>query len=199
MLKKLHANRLASRRVMDIVALKTLIEKYFIDNPESLAKGRRTDKSEFEKINTKVLTTLPTWYKDILITYPLVDLEIGIPNDFGDEDLKGKPMSELPLMGLTFISVKEIENRTLKFYPDIKLIDLNFIRIAEDKFGTQEGIFINASEDDPSIRLVFHDMGNTARDVMNASEMLLERFTDIFRYGAKREVKREVDQDWDLE
>jgi hypothetical protein len=173
---------------MDLGVFKILIEKYFTDNAMSFRSGRLTDKIEFEKINRKILKKIPEWYKEILMKYPLVNLEIGVPNDFGDEELKGKPFKELPLMGLTFISAKEIENYALNHFPDYELIALDYIRIAEDKFGTQQGVYINSRENDPSVRLIFHDFGETGKEVLKESELLLEKFTDIFRYGRRRNL-----------
>lgn len=123
---------------MNIEELKRLIDKYFEDNPASLTVARLTDKTEFEQIDKKVVRSIPDWYKDILITYPLVDLEIGIPNDFGDEELAETPFEQLPLMGLTFLSVEGIKECSLRLHPDCELIDLTYIRIAEDKFGSQK-------------------------------------------------------------
>lgn len=176
---------------MNIQLLRTLIDKFFSDNPASRSLGQRTDKEEFDKLDKKVLKNLPDWYRKILIDYPLAGLEIGIPNDFGDEELIGKPLEELPLMGLTFIPVKRIEYSALNLFPDHELIDLNHIRIAEDKFGTQEGIYINSKEDNPSIKLVFHDLGETGKEVLSEAEILLKTFTDIFKYGREREREME--------
>lgn len=176
---------------MDNGVLKYLIEKYLIDNPTSKDEGQATHADEFEKINKKVSNSIPTWYRDALINYPLVGLEVGIPNDFGDEELIGKPLNELPLMGLTFIPVERIEYCSLNLFPDHELIDLGHIRIAEDKFGTQEGIYINVKEENPSIKLVFHDFGETGKEVLKHAEILLDNFTDIFRYGRKRNMDSE--------
>jgi hypothetical protein len=176
---------------MDSGTLRKLIEKYLIDNPTSKNEGQLTNKSEFEKVDKKVLKCIPSWYSDILISYPLVGLEVGIPNDFGDKELLGKPLHELPLMGLTFISVGRIEYCSLNLFPDHKLIDLGHIRIAEDKFGTQEGIYIDIKEDNPSIKLVWHDLGETGKEVLKQAEILMENFTDIFKYGRKRHMDEE--------
>ncbi|TXH30415.1 MAG: hypothetical protein E6Q96_01725 [Cyclobacteriaceae bacterium] len=173
---------------MDNGVLKDLIEKYLIDNPTSKDEGQATHADDFEKINEKVLRSIPTWYRDVLTNYPLVGLEVGIPNDFGDEELIGKPLNELPLMGLTFIPVERIEYCSLNLFPDHELIDLGHIRIAEDRFGTQEGIYINVQEENPSIKLVFHDFGETGKEVLKQAEILLDNFTDIFRYGRKRNM-----------
>ena len=176
---------------MDSRTLRNLIEKYLIDNPTSKKEGQITDRSEFEKVNKKVLKNIPTWYRDILTSYPLVGLEVGIPNDFGDEALIGKPFEELPLMGLTFIPVKRIEHCSLNLFPDHELIDLGHVRIAEDKFGTQEGIYIDINEDNPSVKLVFHDFGETGKDVLKQAEILMDNFTDIFKYGRRRNMGQE--------
>jgi len=173
---------------MDIKNLKTLIDKYFSDNPEARDKGRTTLRTEFENINKKVLRNIPDWYKDILMSYPLVDLEIGIPNDFGQEEYIGKPFEELPLMGLTFISVKRTEYVALNIFPDCELLDLGYLRIAEDKFSTQEGVFINTRDEDPSVHLLFHDFGDNGKEVLESSEKLLDKFTDIFHYGKVRDL-----------
>jgi hypothetical protein len=116
---------------------------------------------------------------------------VGIPNDFGDEELIGRPLEELPLMGLTFISVERIRYCSLNLLPDYELIRMNHIRIAEDKFGTQEGIYIDSKEDNPAVKLVFHDFGESGRDVLREAEILLKSFTDIFKYGRKRELEKE--------
>lgn len=174
---------------MDSSVLKDLIEKYLTDNPASTNEGQVTDRSEFEKIDKRILKSIPTWYRDILTNYPLAGLEIGIPNNFGDKELIGKPFEELPLMGLTFIPVKQIEYSSLNLFPDYELIDLGYIRIAEDKFGTQEGIYINVKEENPSIKLVFHDFGETGKEVLKQAEVLLDNFTDIFKYGRKRNME----------
>ncbi|MCU0430928.1 MAG: hypothetical protein MUF42_13270 [Cytophagaceae bacterium] len=168
---------------MHINDLRKLIKDYFYSNPTT---GRLTTLEEFENLDKKILKTIPDWYKIILMEFPLVDLEIGIPNDFGDEELKGLPFNELPLLGLTFISVKAIEDNTLNYFPDVKLINFNYLRIAEDKYGTQEGIYINYKSSDPEVRLIFHDFGNTGKEVLKKSELLLDRFSDIFKFGKTR-------------
>lgn len=174
---------------MDSSVLKDLIEKYLTDNPPATNEGQVTDRSEFEKIDKRILKSIPAWYRDILTEYPLAGLEIGIPNNFGDKELIGKPFEELPLMGLTFIPVKQIEYSSLNLFPDHELIDLGYIRIAEDKFGTQEGIYINIKEENPSLKLVFHDFGETGKEVLKQAEVLLDNFTDIFKYGRKRNIE----------
>ena len=173
---------------MDIKNLRTLVDKYFGDNPEARDKGRITEKTEFENINTKVLKNIPDWYRDILMSYPLVNQEIGIPNDFGQEEYIGKPFGELPLMGLTFISVKEIEYHALQIFPDCELLDIGCIRIAEDKFSTQEGVFINSREENPSVYLLMHDFGDSGKEVLKNSIKLLDKFSDIFYYGRVRDM-----------
>jgi hypothetical protein len=175
---------------MDIRSLAALIEKYLIDNPTSRAEGRLTNKEEFLKLDPGVLKNIPGWYQDILVNFPLVGLEVGIPNDFGDEELIGRPREELPLMGLTFISVERMAYCTLNLYPDVELVKLNHIRIAEDRFGTQQGIYIDFTEDDPSPKLVFH-IFDTGRDALDEAEILLPTFTDIFKYGKKRNLREE--------
>jgi len=173
---------------MDSRILNDLIEKYLLDNPTSRNEGRVTESSELEKVDKRVLNSIPAWYSDLLTKYPLVGLEVGIPNDFGDEELIGKPFEELPLMGLTFVSVKRMEYCALNLFPDYDLIDLGYIRIAEDKFGTQEGIYIYIKEENPPIKLAFHDSGETGEEVLEQADVLLNNFTDIFKFGRKRNM-----------
>lgn len=103
-------------------------------------------------MSRKVKRRIPKWYLELLTKYPLVDLEIRVPNNHGDETLIGKPMEELPLLRVTFISTSEIEEHALNIFPDCELLRREIIRIVEDKYVTQEGVFTNGKQDKPEVR-----------------------------------------------
>ncbi|MFY0602054.1 MAG: hypothetical protein JXR03_20435 [Cyclobacteriaceae bacterium] len=171
---------------MDKDLLYQTIDQFYVANPEAYQLGRLTTTEEIKSISWKVKRRITKWYLELLSKYPLVDLEIGIPNDHGDETLIGKPVEELPLTGITFISTAEIERHALNIFPDYELLRMKIIRIAEDKFVTQEGVFMNGKQDNPELRLVFHDFGETGKEVYSEAETLMNSFTDMFKYAKLR-------------
>lgn len=165
--------------------LETLIQKFYENHPDTPKPGRLTSPEEFKNISKKVLKRIPEWYKNLLLKYPLAEAEIWIPNDQGDEEFIAKPLEELPLMRMTFSTISEVADNALNIFPDYALLKYKIIKIAVDG-ASQEGIFIDTRLSDPEVRLVFHDFGETGREVWAESELLLEKFSEIFIYGKRQ-------------
>jgi hypothetical protein len=179
---------------METQKLKLEIENFYKFYPEAQQLGRLTKQEEFLSVNKTVIKRIPEWYKDILFEYPLTDLEIGIPNDYGDEKFIGKPFEELPLMNMKFLSIEEIANNAFNTFPDYELLHNGVLRIGDD-ISTGEGIFICTKQKNPEVRLIFHDFGDTGKEVLSESELLLKNFTDIFKYGKLPNEKVQLNQD----
>jgi hypothetical protein len=145
--------------------------------------GKITTIQEFENLSPKIKSLLPEWLLNLMQKYPLAGAEIGIPYNFGQEEFIGKPSSELPILNITINDLKTIEEYTLNLFPGYILASHNYICIAIDNDATQEGIFINIKETNPKLFLVFHDFGNTPKGLITNAEILLDRFSDLFKVG----------------
>lgn len=86
-------------------------------------------------------------------------------------------------MEINFHSVDKISELTDSTFPFNLLFRKHFIGIAEDQNNTGEGIFINAKQDNPNILMIFHDMGESSKELIGNAEQLTNSFTDLFDFG----------------
>lgn len=156
---------------------------FFVRFPYAAELGRVTDKSEFDKLPKNILDAIPNWYKDLLTTYPIANLEIAIPNDFGQAFLMSKPFDQLPLFEFRFLPVDKIVTHSTSIFPGFTLFRRKFITIAEDHNSTGEGIFIDTRKADPIPYLIFFHAGASQEDLLNDAEALTESFSSLFEYG----------------
>jgi hypothetical protein len=156
---------------------------FFARFPYASELGRLTDKSEFDRLPKNIFDAIPNWYKDLLTTYPIANLEIAIPNDFGQAFLMSKPFDQLPLFEFRFFPVDKIVTHSTSFFPGFALFSKKFITIAEDHNSTGEGIFIDTRKIDPIPYLVFHDTGNSPDELLQDAEVLIDSFSSLFKYG----------------
>jgi hypothetical protein len=163
--------------------IKDTVETFFQNNLNTTKIGRFTELSEIGKYDKYLGGIVPNWYKDLLVLFPIAELQIEIPNDYGQEDFIGKPIEELPKLTIRFNSYREIYEEAYDYFPGSELKKINYLCIAKDIVCTQEGIYINTTKDDPSIQLVFHDFGETTKELIDNSETLLGNFSDIFNIG----------------
>ena len=163
--------------------IKNAVENFIKNNSGKIKTGKYTTLSEIEKYEVYLGKIVPRWYKELLILFPISELIIGIPNDFGQEEFIWKKLEELPKLCITFNSYPEIYKETFDYFPGCELRNANYLCIAKDNDTTQEGIYIDITNEDPSIQIVFHDIGETTNELIMHSETLLEKFSDIFSIG----------------
>ncbi len=156
----------------------------FIKNYPQIKKlGSKITNQEVEQLNPKIKSVIPKWYIDLLQKYPIAGVDIGIPYDYGQEEFIGKPLSQLPILNITINDLKTIEDYSLNYFPGCYLLSKKYICIAKDNDCTQEGIYINVTEPDPKFLLVFHDLGSTTKALIRNAEILLDKFSDLFKIG----------------
>ncbi len=156
---------------------------FFARFPYASELGGITQKSEFDRLPKNIADAIPTWYKDLLATYPIANLEIAIPNDFGQAFLMSRPFDQLPLFEFRFFSVDKIVTHSTSFFPGFALFSKKFITIAEDHNSTGEGIFIDVRKIDPIPYLIFHEAGDSPGELLRDAEVLIDSFSSLFRYG----------------
>src|SRR6188768_3753982 len=118
------------------------VRGFFDRYPYAATLGRLTNQTEIEGLPKEMKDAIPEWYKNLLLEFPIANLPLGIPNDFGQSLLKNKSFESLPLMGIIFHSVDKISELTNSRFPYNLLLRKQFIGIAEDQDSTGEGIFI---------------------------------------------------------
>ncbi len=177
------------------------IEGFFNRFPEALEMGNQTTHADIERLPERVKKNIPEFWKTALIKYPLSNLEIGVPSDFGQPELKSVKREKLPLMSIQFLSPLEISENTTEIFPGFVLIKKSlfsrksYLCIATDIESTQEGVFISINKEDPQPRLVFHDYGETKKELIKSSELISSSLTMLFNEAQIKNRNRIVSED----
>lgn len=164
-------------------AIRKYLKEFFSVNANAIDSTQKITKNRFDVLDNRVKEFIPDWYKELLSDYPISKLEIQIPFDFGQPEFIGKPIDELPLLSITMNDLDEINEEMIKYFPGNELIKINYLCIAIDNDSTQEGIYINTLELNPPLLLVFHDLGKSASELIENAAVLLNQFSDLFKYG----------------
>ncbi len=159
------------------------VQGFFERYPFAGTLGKVTSSVEIEGLPRKTKNAIPDWYKELLFQFPIANLPLGIPNDFGQAFLKSRPIEQLPLMEITFHSIDKIVKISESIFPNNLLFKKKIISVAEDQGSTGEGIFIDTRQEDPPVMLIFHDMGESIKDLIRKGERLADRFSDLFISG----------------
>ena len=159
------------------------VQRFFERYPSARDFGKLTTPEEIEILPKQIGKAMPNWYKEMLLQFPIAELPLGIPNDFGQPLLKGRSLDQLPLMEITFYSVDEIVEMSESVFPNYLLFKKKIIGIAEDQGSTGEGIFIDSKGNNPPVTLIFHDMGESLKELIKNGIKLADNFSDLFRLG----------------
>lgn len=163
--------------------LNNLIDNFVKNNPLCYLEGTLTTIDSINNTKRKIRKLIPDWYKQLLIKYPIANSRVGVPNDFGQEELKNIPFEQMPLMTLKFHDIETIEIEMVNYFPGNELIKARYICIGQDYSSTQEGIYINVTEKDPEVVLIIHDLGRNRKELLENKIIILDHFSEIFKYG----------------
>lgn len=162
-------------------------EILFNTHPE-LNTGKRASLSEYKNLKWKTRRKISKWYKQLMINYPLTDLNIGIPFNYGWESLKNKKVNELPLLNTKFNSFEDIEFDATEAFPGFELIKKGFICIAYDENSSGDGFYIKAKEKNPKVIYVYHDCGTNAKELIHHSQLIANSFTEFLEIIKPHEI-----------
>ncbi|MFC7445324.1 SMI1/KNR4 family protein [Mesoflavibacter profundi] len=157
------------------------IEQLFKNYPELNQVGLKTEQSIFQKLKRKVKNQIPDWYVELLTEFPIAELKIGIPFNYGWETLKSKKQNELPFMPTEFNSIENIEFIATEEFPGFELIKENYICIAEETNKGGDGFYINAKVKNPSVIYIYHDCGNDASELIKNGQSISSSFSDFLK------------------
>ena len=163
--------------------LQQLAHSFVSRNPRINEAGRITSIDEFNQIPNEISEKIPNWYKDLLLKFPIANAQIGLPHDYGQDELKLLKQEDQPSLVLTFLNPKQIAHYVANTFPAYQLIEDGFLCVAIDEMTTQEGVFIDVTSNDPKLLLIFHDMGETNTELLKCSEVVLDKFSDMFILG----------------
>lgn len=160
--------------------LSIAIESFFIRYPEALKMGELLNRDGINHLSGNVKMILPPWYVDMMTTYPLYGIEIGIPHNFGQPKLKGNPPDRLPLLSIAFKSFEEIEHESNHVFPGFELIRDNYLALAEERNGEREGIYFKVDAPNPPPILIFHDDGTSNQELIRNGTSLSNGILEFF-------------------
>lgn len=159
------------------------ISQFLIRYPYAVEKGKRTEKATLSDLPRRIRNRIPGWYQTLLMEFPLAGLNGGIPDDFGQDQYIGKPVHQLPMMDIMFYSVPEMVSEMEDAFPGNVLQRKKWIPFALDNESTYGPIFMDGSRNNPPVRLFLHDSGESFKELLEASELLCNSFSDIFTLG----------------
>jgi len=153
----------------------SLFQKY----PE-LNTGKVSDSYEFKKLNWLFRLKIPKWFVQLMTHNPLADMKIGIPFNYGWENLKGKTTNELPLLNTYFNSFEDIYLSAADEFPACVLFRKKYICIAFDENNSGDGFYINLKEKNPEVIYIYHDCGINADELIHHSQKIADSLTEFF-------------------
>jgi hypothetical protein len=157
------------------------VEQLFKDFPELNNVGIKSQQNPIQKLKRKLMRKIPSWYIQLLSDFPIAELKIGIPFNYGWDSLKDKTQNELPFMTTEFNSLEHIEFIARKEFPGFELIKKHYICIAENTNKDGDGFYINTKEVDPSVIYIYHDCGNDASELIKNGQVISSSFSDFLQ------------------
>ncbi len=151
---------------------KNLFEKH----PE-LKNGRKASIQEYKSLKWRIRRKIPKWFVSFMQLYPVSNLSIGIPFNYGWESLKSLSIEELPFLNTSFNSFEDIEYEATESFPGFELIKKGFICIANDENLGGNGFYINSKDKNPKVIYVYHDCGTSAKELIENSQTIANSFT----------------------
>lgn len=156
--------------------LKSTLSSFFEKFPELY---NSSNISGTNNLNWIFKLKLPKWLKEIYKEFPLDDLEISIPFDYGWEELKGLEQNEFPRMNTSFNTLEEIQSNVKDVWPFYEMYKKKYICICYNESNDGDGFFINLKEKDPKVIYVYHDCGEDVNELISNSISISDTFSEF--------------------
>ncbi|WP_299680811.1 SMI1/KNR4 family protein [uncultured Dokdonia sp.] len=158
--------------------INTKASALFNSYPE-LDTGRTATLAEYKSLKWNIRRKVSKWFLELMTMYPVTDLDIGIPFNYGWDSLKDKKSHELPVLNTRFNSFKDIELEATESFPGVDLIKKGWICIAFDENISGDGFYIRAKESNPKVIYVYHDCGTNAKELIAQAQVIANSFTEF--------------------
>lgn len=158
-----------------------LIETAFESYPALTQKGTVVSQEEIDKVAKNLVSKIPEWYLELLIRYPLSNMEFGIPFDYGWTVLDDVTHEAYPLMNTYFMSLEEMVWNMSEAFPACELIKEGYICIAPTDTIDGDGFYIDGRLSDPKVIYIYHDLGETTDELIKYSTTISETFSEFLQ------------------
>lgn len=131
--------------------LKKAVEAFLVRFNESAAMGQKAERNEIEEVNKQLGGIIPTWYIELITTYPICGISFQWQAFPPEDDFDGRSwvMWSRPQDTLT---------ESTELFPGIDLLTLGYFNVACDEDGTGDPYFISAADgDNPTLYQVYHE------------------------------------------
>ena len=122
--------------------------------------GRLAAADDLDRLARALGTHLPDWYRDLLATVPLIDLELGVitPDASEDDDISW----------LLWLGPDAISTESLELHPGSAVLPHGYLCVGGCAHGSGDQYFLNtgAGDDDPPLVQIYHDLGTEAERIL---------------------------------
>ena len=122
--------------------------------------GTRAAADDLDRLGRALGAHFPDWYRELLVTVPLIGLELGVvaPETSDDDEI-----SWLLWLGPDAISTESVE-----LYPGSAVLRHGFLCVGGCAHGSGDQYFLNtgAGDDDPPLVQIYHDIGTEAERIL---------------------------------
>ena len=136
--------------------------KQFLDRAKQLDEkyiGRQATQEEINQLVTAFGDKLPSWYIHMLRELPLIGLEVGWQADEPEDDYDG-------IQYVDIFKPEQMIDESLEAYPGIPILEKGYVCIGGDPTGSGDPYFINFSSENAPVYQIYHDVGDTAEDIL---------------------------------
>jgi hypothetical protein len=114
--------------------------------------GRLAAADDLDRLGADLGADLPDWYRDLLSTVPLIDLELGVvvpESSEGDE-----------ISWLLWLGPDSIRTESRELYPGSAVLRHGYLCVGGCAHGSGDQYFLNTKAgDDPPLVQIYHDIG----------------------------------------
>jgi hypothetical protein len=131
--------------------LKQAIEAFLSRFIESGELGQQAERDEVEVLNRRLGGIIPTWYAELITTYPICGISFQWQAFPPEDEFYGRSSVMWSRPQDTLIESTEL-------YPGIDLLSIGFFNVACDEDGTGDPYFISATDgDNPTLYQIYHE------------------------------------------
>lgn len=137
-------------------------------------KGKTANKRQLAALVRDAKGQIPTWYVELLTTFPLCGLELGWQASKPTADYDGVAWME-------WSDVAGIRSESIECYPGLAILEHGYVNVASDPEGSGDPYFIHASKnDDPPLYQVYHDVSDEASEILAEGRVLVAKSLSAF-------------------
>jgi hypothetical protein len=142
-------------------------------------RGRVATLEEINSLNQDCDGIVPAWYAELLLEYPICELEIGWQQFEPEDDFDG-------INWMQWSNPEMMRAEMLEAYPGVAIYKHGYLNVATCSHGSGDPYFINTNEgENPRVLQVFHDVSENYEIIVSEGiDVVAESLSEFFK-GAK--------------